>query len=156
MGAVLGAAAVGCGDDGSAEGSAGATSTSTGGSTSLADDTGSGSSDGSTDQAPPLEACAAPSGMAPEELLAEVDAIVVVMMENRSFDHYFGSSTFLEGWTVDGLTGEESNPMLDGTPVPVFPLDNLTPEDPPHGWGREPLAVEHGRQRRLRDRARAR
>jgi len=72
--------------------------------------------------------------MAPEELLAEVDAIVVVMMENRSFDHFFGSATFLEDYAITGLAGSESNPRLDGTPVEVFNLKNLNPADPPHGW----------------------
>ena len=55
-------------------------------------------------------------------------------MENRSFDHYFGSATFREDLVVDGLMGDESNLRADGTPVPVFQMANLQPEDPPHGW----------------------
>ena len=33
---------------------------------------------------------------------------------------------------VNGLRGTESNPRIDGTQVPVFHLQNLTPADPPH------------------------
>ena len=73
-------------------------------------------------------------GYGPEELLAPIDAIVVVMMQNRSLDHYFGSATFLEGWTLEGLVGDETNPRIDGTPVEVFPLVNLAPAAPPHAW----------------------
>ena len=83
----------------------------------------------------PEAGCEGNGGLTPEELLANVDTIVVVMMENRSFDHYFGAATFREDWSINGLTGDETNPRLDGTPVQVFNLDNLTPEDPPHSWG---------------------
>lgn len=147
MGAVLGTAALGCGDD-SGSPSAGTgtsgSSTAVGSDTELPggtaadgtasstglDDTGSGDSTGT----PPIEACAAPGDLSPEELLAEVDTVVIVMMENRSFDHYFGSATFLEDYVVDGLSGRETNPRLDGSAVQVYAMDNLTPADPPHGW----------------------
>lgn len=150
MGAVLGTAAVGCGDDGSDDGagsgsSGGDSSGSGGGSTAgPADSTGAdgtmggttaGESSGEESTGEPVDECGPDSkGLSPEELLAEIDTIVVVMMENRSFDHYFGSATFLEGLAVEGLTGRETNPRLDGTPVQVFQMDNLQPADPPHGW----------------------
>ncbi len=145
MGAVLGATAVGCGDD--AAGNTGDGGSSTGGSTGeagstgigssgIADSTGdaSGESSGEASTGEPVEECLGNGGLSPEELLAAVDTIVVVMMENRSFDHYFGSATFLEGLVAEGLTGDETNPRIDGTPVPVFAMDNLQPADPPHGW----------------------
>lgn len=69
-----------------------------------------------------------------EELLAPIDTIVVLMMENRSFDHFFGSLELAEGRPVNGLTGLESNLAPDGSPVAPFVLDDFTPEDPPHGW----------------------
>ncbi len=72
--------------------------------------------------------------LSPEELLAPIDTVVVLMMENRSFDHYLGSRRLVEGCGVDGLTGVETNPDPDGNPVGVFVLDDFTPEDPPHGW----------------------
>jgi phospholipase C len=76
-----------------------------------------------------------PDEPTPEELLAEIDTFVVVMMENRSFDHYFGSLSLLEGKDVDGLTGSESNPSTSGGPVAIHPMSvRVTNEDPPHGW----------------------
>lgn len=72
--------------------------------------------------------------MSAEELLAPIENIVVLCMENRSFDHYLGSLRLIEGKDVVGLTGNESNPAPDGSTVPVFKLDDFTPADPPHGW----------------------
>jgi phospholipase C len=109
-----------------------------------ADDTSSGttdvdasSSEGSssdTTTGGPVDACTDDGGLTPAELLSETDIIVVLMMENRSFDHYFGSATFLENWQVDGLAGDESNPDLAGDPVSVFAMGNLEVADPPHSW----------------------
>jgi phospholipase C len=73
-----------------------------------------------------------------KELLAGIEHIVVLIMENRSFDHMLGALALDPGYvnkaTVNGLKGTESNPGTDDVPVPVFKLENLTPEDPPHGW----------------------
>jgi phospholipase C len=74
------------------------------------------------------------SGLAPEELLAPIENIVVLCMENRSFDHYLGALSLLEGMKVLGLNGTESNPSPDGPDVKVFNLEDFTPADPPHGW----------------------
>jgi phospholipase C len=149
MGAVLGAAAVGCGDDagnvasGSGSGSDdGSTGGSTGpdGSSGVADGSSTSSAASSSDGADesttgePVDECASTGNLSPEELLAEIDTIVVVMMENRSLDHYFGSAAFREGLAINGLTGRETNPRIDGTPVQVFHMTNLQPADPPHGW----------------------
>ncbi len=80
--------------------------------------------------------CTEMSDLPPQELLAGVDTIVVVMMENRSFDHMLGALSLEEGLPVDGLTGMESNPDLRGNPIGVFKSDHLVvEEDPPHGWG---------------------
>ncbi len=85
--------------------------------------------------APAVTACTATSTMTPAQLLAHVEAIVVLCMENRSFDHYLGSLRLAEGRAdVDGLTGSESNPSASGGAVTVHRLDDFTPEDPPHGW----------------------
>jgi phospholipase C len=80
--------------------------------------------------------CDDPGGLAPEELLEPIDTVVVLMMENRSFDHYLGGSLgIVEGREdIDGLTGTESNPAPGGGDVSVFHMMNMTPEDPPHGW----------------------
>lgn len=64
-----------------------------------------------------------------------IDHIVVVMMENRSYDHLFGARA-LQGLGGDGLTATMSNPGMDGLPVGAYEAmtGNLCVPDPPHGW----------------------
>ena len=82
--------------------------------------------------APPDAAIDAAS---PDALLAELDTFIVVMMENRSFDHSLGALRLREGRTdVDGLRGGETNPSPSGATVGIHLLENFTPDDPPHGW----------------------
>ncbi|MFZ6185735.1 alkaline phosphatase family protein [Nannocystis pusilla] len=81
----------------------------------------------------PVSECAK-SDLSPEELLAGIEHVVVLVMENRSFDHYFGSLDFLEGRVVDGLNGDEWNPSIGLGDVTVFKLDEFQPQDPPHEW----------------------
>ena len=80
------------------------------------------------------DACVGDGGLTPAELLAGIDHIVVLMMENRSFDHYFGARKLVEGLAVDGLTGDEWNPDLDKNQVKVWEMDEFQPKDPPHSW----------------------
>jgi phospholipase C len=47
--------------------------------------------------------------------------IVVLMMENRSFDHMLGGLKAVDP-RIDGLTGTETNPDINGNPVKVRPL----------------------------------
>jgi phospholipase C len=60
--------------------------------------------------------------------LQAIDHIVVLMLENRSFDHMLGylyhdtNNVTPIGQTFEGLTGSESNPGTDGKSVPVFPI----------------------------------
>ena len=129
MGAVAGTAVIGCGggNGGSADGAPGADATAT-------PDAAPPGSDAAPDAAA-ANACTATSTMTPAELLAQIDTIVVLCMENRSFDHYLGALRLIEGRTdLDGLTGGETNPTVDGTLVPIHQLDTYTPADPPHGW----------------------
>src|ERR1700736_3292569 len=64
--------------------------------------------------------------------------VVVLMLENRSFDHMFGFMK-TQDWPINGLTGKESN-FLDplnptGTPFTVTPNANYLPDvdpDPGH------------------------
>ncbi|MDX6582353.1 MAG: phospholipase [Solirubrobacterales bacterium] len=63
-----------------------------------------------------------------------IDTFVVLMMENRSFDHYFGWHPH-----ADGKNAGLSYPNLDHTQT--FPTHRLTPDfqgcdfrDPNHGW----------------------
>jgi phospholipase C len=115
LGASLGAASIGCGDNRAAppEGV----------------DAGQGAPDAAAN------ACAATSDLSAKELLAGIETIVVLCMENRSFDHCLGSLRLVEGRTdIDGLTGTESNPDRDGNPVGVYRIGELITADPPHNW----------------------
>ncbi len=59
-------------------------------------------------------------------MLSSIDHIVVLMLENRSFDHMLG---FLRpaGPDFEGLTGKETNPDPKGKPVPVFRIGSSAP-----------------------------
>ena len=117
--AVVGAAAVGCGRSADSASTVEPTPTSTPTATPTAMP--------SPTPTPPV--------LSPAELLSGIDTIVVLCMENRSFDHFLGSRKFIEGRAVDGLTGMEWNPApAGGAPVFTHQLDDFTPEDPPHGW----------------------
>jgi phospholipase C len=65
--------------------------------------------------------------------LGSIEHIVVLMLENRSFDHMLGylyqdsGNVSPSGQPFDGLTGKESSPASDGTAVPVFPITPSTP-----------------------------
>jgi phospholipase C len=119
VGASLGTAAIGCGAD------PGATTSPDAAPVDAID----------PDATPPPNACTATSTLTPRELLAGIDTIVVLCMENRSFDHYFGSLSLVEHRTgLDGLTGVESNSDPAGLVIPAHLLESFTPADPPHGW----------------------
>src|SRR5262245_37728255 len=63
----------------------------------------------------------AASTLRPEDL--DIETVVFVMMENRSFDHYFGSLSLTEGRMVDGLRPGFGNPDVDGSPIAPFRMD---------------------------------
>lgn len=73
------------------------------------------------------------------QALAPINHIVVLMMENRSFDHMFGSLSLEEGRDdVDGLRGGETNPGPNGEDVEIFHLDPTRKlHHLPHKW--EPM-----------------
>lgn len=64
-----------------------------------------------------------------DDLLASVQHIVVLMLENRSFDHLLGflyadrGNVSAAGHPFDGLSGKESNPDSHKKMIPVFPID---------------------------------
>lgn len=61
---------------------------------------------------------------------------VYMMMENRTYDHYFGARSMLEGLPGDGLKMSMTNPDSNGNPVSPYKPD-LTAEcvnDPDHSW----------------------
>lgn len=65
--------------------------------------------------------------------LAAIDHIVVLMLENRSFDHMLGflysnqNNVSPSGQAFEGLSGNETNPDSNGNPVQVF---KITPDLP--------------------------
>lgn len=65
--------------------------------------------------------------------LSSINHIVVLMLENRSFDHMLGflysdnGNVSPTGQPFEGLTGKESNPNTDGSPVSVFTIQSSDP-----------------------------
>jgi phospholipase C len=85
--------------------------------------------------------------------LANIDHIVVLTKENRSFDHMLGYLSLPvtaggQGRTdVDGLKGGEFN-MLDGTKCPSFalePEDTIFSPNPPQDPQRTLWEIDHGK-----------
>lgn len=57
----------------------------------------------------------------------DIQHVIVLMLENRSFDHMLGflyeqGDPALKGQAFDGLTGQETNPDKNGNPVSVFKI----------------------------------
>ena len=67
--------------------------------------------------------------------LSKIDHIIVLLMENRSFDHMLGYLKLLEGRTdVDGLTAKMSNSLPGGGATRVHQLaSTVFPRSPLHG-----------------------
>ena len=63
--------------------------------------------------------------------LQRIEHIVVLMLENRSFDHMLGflypGNVSPSGQPFEGLTGTETNPGSNGQPVTVFRIEPTTP-----------------------------
>lgn len=81
-----------------------------------------------------LSALTASAGSPTQQLReGEIDHIVILMMENRSFDHMLGYRHFAHP-EVNGLTGNESNPFSQGPPHQVFHLSETAGiRSPAHG-----------------------
>jgi phospholipase C len=146
LGGAAGAVAVGCGSDetrtpaapgggGTGPGAGGQGGAPTTVTTSSAGGGGSGGM-GGAGGGEPTSSCDDALGMSPEELLAPIEHVVVLCLENRSFDHYLGGSLRLEEGRMDvvGLAGTEANPHPQNGPVSVYAMDELEPDDPPHQW----------------------
>jgi phospholipase C len=85
--------------------------------------------------------------MAGSNGLASIEHVVVLMLENRSFDHMLGflytsdGNVSPAGQQYEGLTGKETNPGANGNPVTVSQITPSTPSayfmpgaDPGEGW----------------------
>ena len=93
---------------------------------------------------PSSETCVFAKGALPAETLPvgarhgdqiPVQHIIVLMQENRSFDHYFGRLPALGKTDVDGLPADASNPDAAGKAVKPFHLDKYCTVDTEHSWG---------------------
>ncbi|HVU95448.1 MAG TPA: alkaline phosphatase family protein [Puia sp.] len=73
-------------------------------------------------------------------ILDQVNSIVLVMMENRSFDHFLGSMTLQDpALDINGLRQdsiESYNNVYNGTAFPIYERgsDDELPFDVPHEW----------------------
>ena len=82
--------------------------------------------------------------------LGAIDHLILLMLENRSFDHYLGALALPEEGRSDitGL-GATLPAELDqqGAVVTAWPMDGTPPEfdDPPHGYAATHLAYDGGR-----------
>jgi phospholipase C len=86
--------------------------------------------------------------------LSNIDHIVVLMMENRSFDHMLGYLSLPVGQggmgraDIDGLRGNESNSLIDGTLCPSAPFqtgETIFAPDPPHSTDPVGRAINGGK-----------
>ena len=66
-------------------------------------------------------------------MLGQIQHVVVLMLENRSFDHMLGllyrdrKNVSLAGQPFEGLTGDETNPDSHGKSVAAFAIDPTQP-----------------------------
>ncbi len=81
-----------------------------------------------------------------EDGTAGITNVVLLMMENRSYDHWMGARSMVEGKPGDGLTASMSNMTAASVAIPVFPAtpDTYCVPDPPHGWNSSHLQFAGG------------
>jgi phospholipase C len=89
------------------------------------------------------EACSYAAGTLPAETQGKsypmakdipIDTIVIVMMENRSFDHYFQKAKDHGLTDLDVAPADFENPGPDGKPVTIFRDTSLCFVDTNHNW----------------------
>ena len=86
-----------------------------------------------------VQAAASPTTCPPAAGLAQIEHVVVLMLENRSFDHYFGTYRGVRGFNDHGTFAQAPPP---GAQAPVLPfhLDTAATNasctnDITHDWG---------------------
>jgi phospholipase C len=71
--------------------------------------------------------------------------VIVLMLENRSFDHYFSKLPAVGVTDVDVMKGDETNPdPSSGKPVKVFHETRMCVTDCAHNWGPVHLQYDDG------------
>jgi phospholipase C len=73
-----------------------------------------------------------------------IDHVLVVMMENRSFDHYFQKLPEYGQPDVDVAPADFSNPDADGVPIPIFHQEAYCFVDTSHSWRGTALQIGDG------------
>jgi phospholipase C len=76
--------------------------------------------------APKLVGCSSTPG--------EIKQMVVLMMENRTYDHFLGSRKMIEGLAGDGLAAGMGQNDKSGAFHAMYHEDMACVADPPHGW----------------------
>jgi phospholipase C len=99
------------------------------------------------------EACNFKAGTLPGLSLAKdaplgaqipIDTFVIIMMENRSFDHMLGNFKAMQpDAEVSAL--DATNPDTDGTPITFFHQPAYCLDDPNHGWNEVHLEYDDGK-----------
>jgi len=74
-----------------------------------------------------------------------IDHVLVMMMENRSFDHYFQKLPEYGQPDVEVAPKDFSNPGVDGTPVPIFHDTSYCFVDTNHEWEGSHVQVNGGK-----------
>jgi phospholipase C len=91
----------------------------------------------------------APAGGVANPQLAALDTIVVLMLENRSFDNFLGGlrldPSYPAAAALDGLTGNEKIPNASGAPVELMRMVGNGTFDPKHDWVSSRTAFNGGR-----------
>jgi phospholipase C len=73
-----------------------------------------------------------------------IDHVILVMQENRSFDHYFGRLPAAGHTDVDGIPANASNPDAQDQPVFAFHTQQYCMEDVAHSWNASHLQYNGG------------
>lgn len=87
--------------------------------------------------------------MSERHILGEIDHFVILMMENRSFDHYLGAlqrdTSYANRRTIDGTAGDEWNPNPNGHHVKIHDANTFKLANPPHTWEAAHKQWNHGK-----------
>ena len=94
---------------------------------------------------PLLYACDRDEFSGARPLREVIDTVVVLMMENRSFDHYFGALSLEEGRRVNGLRAGHANLAMSGEEIRIYHESPGCYADPPHNWNASRVQFNDGK-----------